>query len=65
MSKKVMVFVDHDRGAGFPASFEALGAGAALAAQLGLPIRYIGTGEQIDELHPFDAEQFVAALLES
>jgi len=37
----------------------------ALAAQLGLPIRYIGTGEKIEDLHPFDAGEFVAALLES
>lgn len=37
----------------------------ALAKQLGLPIRFIGVGEQVDDLRPFDAEQFVDALFES
>ena len=36
----------------------------ALAQQLALPIRYIGIGEGIDDLQPFDAEQFVQALLD-
>lgn len=36
----------------------------ALAQQLSLPIRYIGIGEGIDDLHPFNAEQFVQALLD-
>jgi len=34
----------------------------ALASQLGLPIRYVGVGEQIDDLRPFSAEDFVRAL---
>jgi fused signal recognition particle receptor len=34
----------------------------ALAKQLGLPIRYIGIGEGIDDLQNFDAELFVEAL---
>lgn len=34
----------------------------ALAKKLGLPIRFIGIGEQIDDLRPFDAADFVAAL---
>ncbi|MGR9087602.1 MAG: signal recognition particle-docking protein FtsY [Gammaproteobacteria bacterium] len=34
----------------------------ALAKQLGLPIRYIGVGEGIDDLQDFDAEIFVDAL---
>jgi len=34
----------------------------AIAKQLGLPIRFIGVGEKIDDLRPFSAEQFVAAL---
>jgi fused signal recognition particle receptor len=34
----------------------------ALAAQFGVPVRYIGVGEAVDDLQPFDAEQFVAAL---
>ena len=36
----------------------------ALAQQLSLPIRYIGVGEGIDDLQPFNAEQFVQALLD-
>ena len=36
----------------------------ALAQQLSLPIRYIGTGETADDLQPFNADHFVRALLE-
>ncbi|MEM6760417.1 MAG: signal recognition particle-docking protein FtsY [Pseudomonadota bacterium] len=34
----------------------------ALADQFGLPIHAIGVGEQIDDLAPFDPEEFAAAL---
>jgi fused signal recognition particle receptor len=34
-----------------------------LAAKLAIPIRFIGIGEQIDDLRPFVAETFVDALL--
>ncbi|MBF7073837.1 signal recognition particle-docking protein FtsY [Glaciecola sp. MH2013] len=34
----------------------------SLADQFGIPIRYIGIGEGIDDLKPFDAELFVDAL---
>ena len=34
----------------------------ALARQFGLPIRYIGIGEGIDDLQDFDAGQFIEAL---
>ena len=34
----------------------------ALAKRFGLPIRFIGVGEQVDDLRPFDAEQFTDAL---
>jgi fused signal recognition particle receptor len=34
----------------------------AIAAELGLPVRYIGVGEQMDDLRPFDARDFVEAL---
>lgn len=34
----------------------------ALAKKLPLPIRFIGVGEQIDDLRPFNAEEFVDAL---
>ncbi|EEF80595.1 signal recognition particle-docking protein FtsY [Methylophaga thiooxydans] len=35
----------------------------AIADKTGLPIRYIGVGEKIDDLRPFDAADFVDALL--
>jgi fused signal recognition particle receptor len=34
----------------------------ALAKQFGIPIRYIGVGEGIDDLRTFEAESFVQAL---
>ena len=37
----------------------------AIARRLGLPIRYIGIGEGIDDLRPFDAAEFVDALFEA
>lgn len=36
----------------------------AIASKLGLPIRFIGVGEGIEDLRPFHAEEFVNALLE-
>ena len=36
----------------------------AIARRLGLPIRFIGVGESIEDLREFDAAEFVAALLE-
>lgn len=37
----------------------------AIANKLGIPIRFIGVGEGIDDLRPFNAEEFVAALFSS
>ncbi|MEQ8953169.1 MAG: signal recognition particle-docking protein FtsY [Gammaproteobacteria bacterium] len=34
----------------------------AISKQLGLPIRYIGVGEKVDDLRPFDGREFVDAL---
>lgn len=34
----------------------------AIERELGLPIKFIGTGEQIDDLQPFDAQSFVSNL---
>jgi fused signal recognition particle receptor len=34
----------------------------AIQKELGLPIKFIGVGEQPDDLQPFDAKQFAAAL---
>lgn len=36
----------------------------AIANAMKLPIRFIGIGEQAEDLRPFDADQFVAALFE-
>lgn len=36
----------------------------AISRELNLPIRYVGVGEKIDDLLPFDAESFVAALFD-
>ncbi|GAB7206608.1 hypothetical protein OS21_31030 [Dickeya oryzae] len=35
----------------------------AIADQFGIPIRYIGVGESIDDLRPFKADDFIEALL--
>lgn len=34
----------------------------AIANELGIPFRYLGLGEKIDDLRPFDAAQFVNAI---
>ena len=36
----------------------------AIARELDLPIRYVGVGEKVDDLLPFDAEKFIASLFE-
>ena len=36
----------------------------AIADRLGVPIRFIGVGEGIEDLRPFDADEFVKALFE-
>lgn len=36
----------------------------AIYRDLGLPVRFVGTGEKIEDLAPFDPEQFVDALFE-
>ncbi len=36
----------------------------AIAKQLELPIRFIGVGEQVDDLRPFRAGEFVKALFD-
>jgi fused signal recognition particle receptor len=34
----------------------------AIARELNLPIRYVGVGEKVDDLLPFDAEKFIDSL---
>jgi fused signal recognition particle receptor len=36
----------------------------AIVRELGLPVRFVGTGESADDLVPFDAEAFVTSLFE-
>ena len=36
----------------------------AISRELNLPIRYVGVGEQLDDLLPFDPEQFVTSLFD-
>ena len=40
------------------------GIAVAIHAELGVPVKYIGVGETIDDLQKFDADQFVDALFE-
>lgn len=37
----------------------------AVAKRFGIPVRYIGIGEGVEDLRPFDAEAFVDALLDA
>lgn len=36
----------------------------SIREELGLPVKFVGVGEQIDDLQPFDADQFAQALFE-
>ena len=38
------------------------GIAIAIRHELGLPVRYIGVGEQIDDMQPFDAREFINAI---
>jgi fused signal recognition particle receptor len=40
------------------------GAAVAVVRELGVPIRYVGVGETVDDLLPFDAEAFAAGLVD-
>ena len=37
----------------------------SIAKELGVPIKFLGVGEALDDLIPFDPEKFIQALLES
>ncbi len=39
------------------------GIALAIARELGLPVKLIGVGEQLEDLRPFDAEEFARALV--
>ncbi len=36
----------------------------AIAKELGLPVRFIGTGERMEDMAPFDARVFVDSLFQ-
>ena len=36
----------------------------AIQKELGLPVKFIGLGEKLEDLQPFDASQFAQALFE-
>ena len=40
------------------------GIAVAIQSELGIPVKYIGVGEQIDDLQKFDADEFVDALFD-
>jgi len=40
------------------------GVALAIASELGIPVKLIGIGESLEDLRPFDAQQFARALLE-
>ena len=39
------------------------GIALAIAGELGIPVKLIGVGEGIEDLRPFDAPEFAAALV--
>ena len=41
------------------------GAVVSVIDELGVPIKFVGVGETLDDLQPFDAESFVEALFPS
>ena len=41
------------------------GAVFAIKSELGIPIRYVGTGERVEDMAPFDPQEFVDALFEA
>jgi fused signal recognition particle receptor len=41
------------------------GAVLAVKSELALPLRYVGLGEGLDDLRPFDADAFTDALFEA
>jgi len=40
------------------------GVALAIASELGIPVKLIGIGESLDDLRPFDAEEFARALIQ-
>jgi len=40
------------------------GIALAIAQELGVPVKLIGVGESLEDLRPFDADDFAKAILE-
>ena len=40
------------------------GIAVAIQSELGIPVKYIGVGEKLDDLQKFDPDQFVTALFD-
>ena len=40
------------------------GVAIAISRELNLPIRFVGVGEKVEDLLPFDAQQFIASLFD-
>ena len=40
------------------------GIAVAIAQELGIPVKLIGVGEQLEDLRPFEADEFAAALVQ-
>ena len=40
------------------------GIAVAIQSELGVPVKYIGVGESIDDLQKFDSDEFVNALFD-
>jgi len=36
----------------------------SISSELGLPVKFIGVGEKIDDLEPFDSVEFIEALFQ-
>ena len=36
----------------------------SIKKELGIPVKFIGVGEQVDDMKPFDAKEFAGALFE-
>ena len=39
------------------------GIAVAIAQELGVPVKFAGVGEGIDDLRPFDAEEYAEAII--
>jgi len=46
-----------------PISFTGMLSSFAIANELGIPVKLIGIGEQLEDLRPFDPDDFAKALL--